>query len=393
VNRLRRPLAFAIFTFAFGLAVLRFAFMFARPAPVSPIDELEATLNSLWPLAFAAVGILITTSRPQTRIGWLLLAIGVDGSLLNATSEAIAFADAAGVAWSPGHLARATNDLTWATVFPLMFLLLQLFPGGRPLSRRWGSIAVLTAIWPLLLILDLSLSPIGMTGGVPVPNPSGIQGPIGDLLVSLTDILFVIWAGLGVVSLVAVLLRTRRARQAERQQLKWLGYGLVPASIALVIAVLGVSDWAEPIVSVLILWAPVAIGIAVLRYRLYDIDLLISRTLVYAATSAAIAATFFIGIVALQTLLRPLTAGSELAVAASTLVSFALFQPIRRRVQDVVDRRFDRSRYDAARTLDAFADRLRDEVDLDALRLDLLGAVEWTMAPAHAGLWLRERPR
>ncbi len=393
MNRLRRPLAFAIFTFAVGLAVLRFALMFATPAPVSPIDQLEATLNSLWPLAFAAVGILITTSRPQTRIGWLLLAIGVDGSLLNATSEAIAFADAAGVAWSPGHLARATNDLTWATVFPLMFLLLQLFPGGRPLSRRWGSIAVLTAIWPLLLILDLSLSPIGMTGGVPVPNPSGIQGPIGDLLVSLTDILFVIWAGLGVVSLVAVLLRTRRARQAERQQLKWLGYGLVPASIALVIAVLGVSDWAEPIVSVLILWAPVAIGIAVLRYRLYDIDLLISRTLVYAATSAAIAATFFIDIVALQTLLRPLTAGSELAVAASTLVSFALFQPIRRRVQDLVDRRFDRSRYDAARMLDAFADRLRDEVDLDPLRADLLGAVRSTMSPAHVSLWLRESGR
>jgi hypothetical protein len=135
---------------------------------------------------------------------------------------------------------------------------------------------------------------------------------------------------------------------------------------------------------------PVAAGIAVLRYRLYDIDLLINRTLVYGATSAAIAATFFIGIVALQALLRPLTAGSELAIAASTLVSFALFQPIRRWVQDAVDRRFDRSRYDAARTLDLFADRLRDEVDLDALREDLLASVRATMAPTHTSLWLRD---
>jgi hypothetical protein len=144
---------------------------------------------------------------------------------------------------------------------------------------------------------------------------------------------------------------------------------------------------------VAVLGVPVATGIAILRHRLYDIDLLINRTLVYGATSAAIGATFFGGIIALQTLLRPLTAGSELSVAISTLASFALFQPIRRRVQGTVDRRFDRSRYDAGRTLEVFADRLRDEVDLDALRDDLLGAVRQTMAPTHASLWLRERAR
>jgi len=134
---------------------------------------------------------------------------------------------------------------------------------------------------------------------------------------------------------------------------------------------------------------PLAIGIAILRYRLYEIDILIKRTVVYATTSAAVGATFLLGIVGLQGILRPLTAGSELAIAASTLVSFALFQPIRRRVQDAVNRRFDRSRYDAARTLDLFADQLRDEVDLDAVRADLLGAVRQTMAPAHTSLWLR----
>ena len=134
---------------------------------------------------------------------------------------------------------------------------------------------------------------------------------------------------------------------------------------------------------------PLAIGIAILRYRLYDIDLLIKRTVVYGVTTAAIAVTFFIGIVALQGAVRPVTSGSDLAVAVSTLVSFALFQPVRRRVQDEVDRRFDRSRYDAARAADSFADQLRDEVDLERVETDLLAAVSMTMAPEHVSLWLR----
>jgi hypothetical protein len=134
---------------------------------------------------------------------------------------------------------------------------------------------------------------------------------------------------------------------------------------------------------------PVAIGVAITRYRLYDIDILINRALVYGATTAAIAAAFFGGIILLQALLSPITAGSEVAVAVSTLASLALFQPLRRRVQDAVDRRFYRSRYDAARTLDAFSVRLRDEVDLDAVRGELVAAVRETVKPAHASVWLR----
>jgi hypothetical protein len=134
---------------------------------------------------------------------------------------------------------------------------------------------------------------------------------------------------------------------------------------------------------------PVAIGIAILRYRLYDIDVLINRALVYGTTSAGIAIAFFAGIVVLQALLRPVTSGSEVAVAISTLASVVLFQPLRSRVQSAVDRRFYRSRYDAARTLDAFSVRLRDEVDLDAVRADLVRAVHETVQPAHASVWLR----
>jgi hypothetical protein len=144
------------------------------------------------------------------------------------------------------------------------------------------------------------------------------------------------------------------------------------------------------IVDVLLLnTIPVAAGVAVFRYRLYDIDLLINRTLVYALTTAAIGAAFFAGIVMLQSVLRPMTGGSEVAVAVSTLASFALFQPFRRRIQTAVDRRFYRSKYDAERTLDQFAAHLRDEVELEALRGDLLTVVDVTMQPAHASLWLR----
>ena len=138
---------------------------------------------------------------------------------------------------------------------------------------------------------------------------------------------------------------------------------------------------------------PIAAGVAIFRYRLYDIDLLINRTLVYGLTSAAIGAAFIGGIVLLQTLLRPFTGGSELAVAASTLASFAFFQPLRVRMQRFVDRRFYRSRYDAVRTLEVFTDRLRDEVDLDAVCADLVDAVRDTVQPAHAGVWLREGDR
>jgi hypothetical protein len=136
---------------------------------------------------------------------------------------------------------------------------------------------------------------------------------------------------------------------------------------------------------------PLSIGVAILRYRLYDIDQLINRTLVYGVTTGAIAVTFFGGMVVLPTLLRPIISGSEVAVAVSTLVCFALFQPLRSRVQDAVDRRFYRSRYDAARTLDAFSLRLRDEVDLDAVRDELLDAVGITLSPIHASVWLRGR--
>jgi hypothetical protein len=221
---------------------------------------------------------------------------------------------------------------------------------------------------------------------------------------------YVIFFGVVVplVGITAQALRFRHATSAvQRQQsrvLMWfLSLGVIVAILVGIVALViaanadllspALADRLNEITFVvfpaLFAFIPISLMVVLLRYRLWDIGLLINRGLVYGATTAAIAATFFVGIVALQTLLRPLTSGSELAVAASTLASFALFQPIRRAIQSAVDRRFDRSRYNTARMLDGFADQLRDEVDLDALRADLLGAVSRTMAPTHASLWLR----
>jgi hypothetical protein len=208
---------------------------------------------------------------------------------------------------------------------------------------------------------------------------------------------------LSFVCLASIIVRYRQARRAERQQLKWFTWAFVVffVVLALGIALQGVFGvavtrmllWWELIWPISITMLPLAIGIAVFRHRLYDIDVLINRTLVYGLTTSAVAAAFFSGIVVLQALLQPFTSGSELAVAASTLLTVALLQPLRTRIQQAVDRRFYRWRYDAARTVDAFADELRDEVDLDAVRAHLLGAVGQTVSPAHASLWLREGTR
>jgi hypothetical protein len=273
-------------------------------------------------------------------------------------------------------------------------LALLLFPDGRIVvhwpQRRWIA-------WPTRILYGASVF-----AGVAFLTEFFHGEAVG----------FVIFFGVlvPIVGITAQALRYRHATSAlQRQQsrvLMWfLSFGLI-AAILVGIAELLVAANAgllSPVVAqrlneitfvvfpALFAVIPVALIIVLFRYHLWDIDLLISRTLVYGATSAAIAGTFFVGIVALQPVLRPLTSGSELAVAASTLASFALFQPIRRRVQDAIDRRFARSRYDTARMLDGFAEQLRDEVDLDDLRADLLAAVSRAMAPAHSSLWLRDQ--
>jgi hypothetical protein len=361
-----------------------------------------ALLAVLSLLVFVGVGLLLVLRLPRQPVGWLLLAAG---TLLQVTTAATAYSWAAFVR-APGTLPLGVPalfiGLAWTPALGCLFLAIMLFPTGRPPSRRWELAVPLVALGTAILVAtELAQPEVGvpqsLTGqGGPVlwvPNPLSVDGMLGMILRQIYGSPFLYIPYL--IPVAAVVARFRTAAGNERQQLKWFAYASSVSMSFFVAAPVLFRYLAGlgPLITILSMdLIPISVAIAILRYRLYDIDLLIKRTLVYGATSGVIAVTFFLGLVGLQAALRPLTTGSELAIAASTLFSFALFQPIRRRVQDAVNRRFDRSRYNAARTVDGFADQLRDEVDLDELRVDLLGAVQLTMAPAHVSLWLRERP-
>lgn len=379
---------------ALAAIVLQVWAMAAAPSLSSDfLAELRQALTLVLVVAYAVIGLVII-GRAATTIGTLLVVVGLDRALVAASGIYERYAAVYGL--SLGPQAGAVNDWAWAAGITLGGLALQLFPNGRPLGRAWRYLAWLTVAWPFILEIDLVLSPVSLHGGQPVPNQfgGGLPPPFGQIFTALVPWILFLYVCLIVLSAATLVVRYRRARGIERQQLKWIASAAGLVVLALLADISFVSPaWQNVVASGAEVAVPLSIAIAILRYRLFDIDVLVRRTFVYGATSAAIALTFFAGIVALQTLLRPLTSGSELAVAASTLVSFALFQPVRRRVQNGVDRRFDRSRYDAARTLDAFADGLRDEVDLDALRADLLSAVNRTMSPAHASVWLRGEHR
>jgi hypothetical protein len=369
---------------------------------------------AIFALVYGSVGLVIAIRQPRNTIGWWLL-LGALISGIQVLAEEYAFY---ALLQRHGELPGGEFGAwlqSWMWLLPPSILapVVLLFPHGRLRSTRWRVVAAISALTVVFNATLYAFTPGVMNGlAAIVDNPFGLDalaGP-GDMLTALG---YVSSAGLAVAVAICVFLRFRDARGTERQQIKWFAYatGVAAVAVFLNFLVLGVATVtvsreasvlisAHPAVKAAqafnvagLSFIPVAVGIAIVRYRLYDIDLLINRTVVYGATSAAIGATFFVAIVALQPVLRQLTSGSELAIAASTLVSFALFQPIRRRIQDAVDRRFDRSRYDAARTLEAFADQLRDEVDLVTLRAELLAAVRETMAPAHTSLWLRERAR
>ena len=354
-------------------------------------------------LVYVGVGLVLTLRLPRHPVGWLLLWAG---TLFQLSFSAAAYAWAA-FARGPGTLpfggVALLMGFAWIPALGCLFVAVMLFPTGRPPSKRWRlPLVVLVMVDGLLLAGALATQEFQVRQSffgegsplITVAGPLAIKGTLASLLgsVNSSPLTFVVF----LLPLAAVVARFRAAAGNERQQLKWFAYTSSIAALFFVVSGFVPSLFSylaglgPPIAVLAIDLIPISVAIAILRYRLYDIDVLINRTVVYGATSVAIALTFFLGILALQPLLRPITSGSDLAVAASTLLSFALFQPIRRRVQDAVNRRFDRARYDAARTADGFAERLRDEVNIDELRADLLGAVQLTMAPAHVSLWLRE---
>jgi len=334
----------------------------------------------------ATLGLLVASRHPANPVGWLFLALAV----VQGVSElGQAYAERAARSDLPaGEIAEWLNSWIWVLQPTLMGLVLLLFPAGRLPSRRWRLVPVLALSGCTLAMASFALSPWDPQDSAAYPeNPFAVESPVVDVL-ALGFALLVITLLAGAASLVV---RFRRARGAERQQLKWIASA---ASIGPLIAVIGAWFWpawqaqaATLLGSALI---PIAAGIAILRHRLYDIDVVINRALVYGALTATLAGVYLGSVLLLQLLLAPLTASSKLAIVVSTLAVAALFQPARRRFQAIVDRRFYRSKYDAARTLERFGAQLRDEVDLDALGDELRAVVAETMQPAHISLWLRD---
>ena len=358
----------------------------------------SATLPDTWgfrgyaileAVTYTAVGAVLTIRRPANAIGWLLLLIGVLMAMQSFALEYAIYAIVGAHSTDPsGSLAAWFGSWIWVPVVALIQpSVLLLFPDGRLPSAKWRP-----AIW-ILALSAISTAAIMAFRPGPLEGAAFQANPFPLLPKGLVLPLNVVALGAGFPAAAAVawsvVRRFNRATGSQRQQIKWLAVAALP-TVVVGFASAVLDDKSVQVLAVLgQALIPVTIGVAILRYRLYDVDVLINRALVYGATTAGIAIAFFAGIVVLQALLRPLTGGSELAVAASTLVSFALFQPLKSRIEDAVDRRFYRSRYDAVRTLDAFSVRLRDEVDLDAVRADLLDAVRETVQPAHASVWLR----
>jgi hypothetical protein len=347
---------------------------------------------------FALLGGLVVARRPRNAMGWLL---GVTGLLFGvfAASHAIA----AHLYLATGHGSVVIALLAWPNVWYWYALLVVvvvvvplLFPTGRLPSSRWrialwvpvGAATVIAVLSALRAEIDLYLIRSHETVAL-VSNPIGVPGlaQVEELAV-FGPLSAVLVAGI-VAGVAALIVRFRRSRGVERQQVKWLLAAVALMPLVALAEVLPVPDLVGSIGFALVVNAiPLAIGLAVLRFRLYDIDRLISRTATYALVVGVLAALYAATVVALQVLLAPVASGSDLAVAGSTLTVAALFRPLRGRVRSAVDRRFDRARYDAHRTAEEFARRLRDEVDLDALTDDLREVVVATLRPRQSSVWL-----
>jgi hypothetical protein len=344
-------------------------------------------------LAFATVGAMVAMRVPANPIGWIFCLIGC---VLGAGDFFFQYADQT-LYISPGGLPGGTlvawlQNLGLPPAFGLLGVAVLLFPDGRLPSRRWRP-----ALWLALAGIALNLVGYSLRPGplddpfATVSNPFGVAGTFG-LMDALSGFGWMAMGASVALAALATSIRLRRSHGLERAQLKWLALAAAVAGVAIVFDVIsyfvsatGINELRNVVLGLGFVVFPVAAGAAILRYRLFDIDVVINRALVYGALTATLAGTY-LGLV----LLVGLALGqSGFAVAVSTLAVAALFRPARARIQDAVDRRFYRHRYDAAKTLEAFGTRLRDEVDLEAVGSALHAAVHDTVQPAHLSLWLQ----
>ena len=358
-------------------------------------------------LVFPLVGALIASRRPENPIGWLCL---VDGLLWTTTNmldyHSLYVMASPGSVPFPVGLAGVNHWLWVPTVGLLGTYVFLLFPDGRLPSRRWRPLAWLSGVVIASGSLGLMLSP------GPLDMPRGIRNPFG--LEAAPWVAVAAYAILPLLPLcmlasaLSLVMRYRRSRGDVRQQIKWIAFAASLVALTYLIAIValfihpseiwfaaGLPLWLDLIEYAALLSitsVPIAIGFAVLKYRLYDIDLIINRTLVYGSLTGALALVYFGGVTVTQALFRNITGQEQLpqlVIVVSTLLIAALFTPLRRRIQSFIDRRFYRAKYDARKILEAFSVRLRDETDLEALNEDLVEVVRETMQPAHVSLWLR----
>jgi hypothetical protein len=377
------------------IVVLTIASQVLSAATGSGVDP-----SSIAALAFPVVGALIASSRPHNAIGWIMLAIGavVGLSAIFDSYAYFALTTHAGDLLG-GSFALALTAHTWIPIIGMSgtFLIL-LFPDGRLPTPRWRPWAYFCALAMVVCYLVLTTFPttFGDVGFPEIRNPLGIEAirALGEpaILIVLSIPIAIVGCAVGLIG------RFRRSRDRARLQLKWLAAAAAIVAVTyLTLMVIqfvfpGEPRWltiASNIGVSTFLLIPISIGVAILRHRLYDIDVIINRTLVYGALTATLTAAYFVVVTTLQNLLSPVAGRSPLAVAGSTLVVAGIFRPARERIQGFVDRRFYRSRFDAEATLESFSARLREEVDLEALTSDLLAVVDQTMSPATSSLWLR----
>src|SRR5215207_8181180 len=401
-------LAWSVCAFSVALTLLYALLKFLTPPiPARELGLGYAVFFTIGLLLYPTVGALIASRRPHNPIGWIFCGIGFLGA---AQSFAVAYGDyslvvrhgaLAGVkimAWLSSWISDPV-DLIGAA---LLFLL---FPNGRLLSSLWRPVMWMALGAGATLFVVDAFIPGPLYTFPSITNPVGIGGAVGDILGMLDTIGLVVLLIALLASAVSLILRLLRARGIERQQLKWFVYAATLATIGVVVSYAGAYVFASDLINAIgfgegqlaVTALPVFTGIAILRYRLYDIDRIINRTLVYGLLTILLGAGYLATIMALEGIgnlvfqvpFRALTGqNSALATVAATLAMAALFNPLRRRIQSFIDRSFYRRKYDAAKTLEEFSLKLRDETDLKALSDDLVGVVRETMQPAHVSLWL-----
>jgi hypothetical protein len=341
-------------------------------------------------VVFGVTGGLIASRHPDNPIGWLFLVASVSAGVGNLAGSYAEYYIATGNgSASLAGAAAEYGELSWMPfiLLPATFLL-ALFPDGHLVSRGWRPVVWFAALGMAGGFVVEGMYPGPIHDHPQLTNPFGVNTPLLGPLDGLSLLLI----GIGMIgSSISLVLRFRRSHGEQRQQIKWLALAGVVAVVTIVIGTAEYEEIGEDLANAAMMLSvmglPAAAAVAILRYRLYDIDVVINRALVYGTLTALLAVTYLVSVLLLQLALESFTQGSGLAVAASTLAAAALVRPARARIQAIVDRRFFRRKYDAAQTLAIFGSRLRDEVDLDTVQSDLRAVVAETMQPSHVSLW------